>query len=118
MDMIKEIGVGIGTWIGTSVIVWAVARSAAVREWFGKRPWAIALSLSLVTVVLAFGYTQYAVGALRAQLSVWPKGQQPQANELCPAGQYVVGLNHEDEPGLAHGAIFAVQIMCQPLNVQ
>jgi hypothetical protein len=52
-----------------------------------------------------------------ASLHQWVAGPPPTAKALCPPGQYVVGINHEDEGGLEHGAIYGMSVVCRPLNV-
>jgi hypothetical protein len=132
MDMLKEIGVGVGTWIATCIIVWAIAASKQAREWFARRPWAIALALSLIAVGVAIGYTQYAVGVLRQQLLSWappadavrpgpltagPLTTNPLSTRDCPSGTYVTSL----EPAGAHlgvELIDTIQVVCRPLNTR
>jgi hypothetical protein len=52
----------------------------------------------------------------RADLLQWPQGNAWNAGTTCPAGQYAVGITYQTESGLAHGAVYAAQVICRPLN--
>lgn len=43
-------------------------------------------------------------------------GTHPNAKAVCPPGQVVVGIDHDDSDGGPHGIVYAIWVVCQPIS--
>jgi hypothetical protein len=120
MDIWKEVLAGIMVWAITAGIAWLVGNIPIFRRWLATHPLVQQIAINVLVAGLVSSIVVVIYGRYFASLiEVKASGETKVEGRIltCPEGQFIAGWTFQDQPGLAHGALWAPSAICRKVGV-